>query len=74
MLNHINHTMPIYKDCTFFEMLMVCIAYLLVVGNSFALVTWILFSHAVIGYIVALSCMVHTVRFLLSRLQKLAFA
>ena len=73
MLNYINHTMPIYKDCTFFEMLMVCMAYLIVVGNCLALLTWIVLGHAIIGYIIALACMLHTVRFLLGRLQKLKY-
>jgi len=73
MLNHINHKMPIYKDCTLFELLMVTISYLLAVGSFLSLFTWLLLGYASIGCAITLLSMVHVSRFLLGRLQKIKY-
>jgi conjugative transfer region protein (TIGR03750 family) len=73
MLNHINHKMPIYKDCTLFEVLVVSIAWLVMAGILFSLLTWVLFGFAFIGCAITLLSMVHTLRFLLGRLQKVKY-
>jgi conjugative transfer region protein (TIGR03750 family) len=73
MLNHINHKMPIYKDCTLFELLAVSISYLIVFGSLLSLCSWILFGYASIGCAITLFSMVHASRFLLGRLQKVKY-
>jgi conjugative transfer region protein (TIGR03750 family) len=73
MLNHINHKMPIYKDCTLFEVLAVSMVWLVLAGAFLSLLTWALFGFAFIGCAIVLISMVHTVRFLLGRLQKIKY-
>lgn len=73
ILNHVNHKMPIYKDCTLFEMLMVSISVLVINGMSLSLLTWVLFGYASIGCGLTLLSMVHVSRFFLGRLQRLKY-
>lgn len=73
VFQHIHHPMPIYKDCTLFELVVVSIAILLVSSSTLSLLTWILFSYAAIGVALSLLTMVHTTRFLLGRLQRLKY-
>lgn len=73
MLNHINHKMPIYKDCTLFELLVASISWLVVLGTILSLVTKVLFGFAVIGMAMTLFSLVHGTRFLLSRLQQIKY-
>jgi conjugative transfer region protein (TIGR03750 family) len=73
VLNHINHKMPIYKDCTLFELLTVSGAYLLIGGLTFSSLTWLLFDYASIGWAIILLSFVHVTRFLLGRLQRVKY-
>lgn len=73
ILSHINHKMPIYKDCTLFELLAVSISVLLIDGISFSLLTWLFIGYASIGAAICLLSFVHISRFFLSRLQKLKY-
>lgn len=73
ILTHINHKMPIYKDCTLFELLVVSSSILVIGGFSCSLLTWILFGYASIGSAVILFSFVHLSRFFLGRLQKLKY-
>lgn len=63
--------MPIYKDCTLFELLMVSITVLLIGGLSLSLLTWFIFGYASIGGGLILLSFVHISRFFLGGLQKL---
>jgi conjugative transfer region protein (TIGR03750 family) len=73
MLNHVNHKMPIYKDCTLFEVLAVSIVWVITAGTLLSLMTWVLFGFAFIGCAITLLSMMHTLRFLLGRLQKVKY-
>jgi conjugative transfer region protein (TIGR03750 family) len=73
ILTHINHKMPIYKDCTLFELLAVSISVLGVGGCSLSLLTRLLFGYGSIGMALILLSFVHISRFFLARLQKLKF-
>lgn len=71
ILTHINHKMPIYKDCTLFELLMVSGSVLILGGSSLSLLTGLLFGYASIGSAISLLSFVPISRFFLGRLQKL---
>lgn len=73
MLNHINHKMPIYKDCTLFELMVVVTLYLGILGITLSLLAWVLFGYAMIGLSITILSMLHGTRFLLSRLQKMKY-
>lgn len=71
ILTHINHKMPIYKDCTLFELLVVSISVLSIGGVGLSIITKLFFGYASIGGALILLSFVHISRFFLSRLQKL---
>ncbi len=73
LLNLINHKMPIYKDCTLFELLIVSCGYLILGGISLSLLSWLLTGFASIGFALILITLVHSTRFLLGRLQRLKY-
>ncbi len=73
VLNHINHKMPIYKDCTLFELLTVSAAYLVIGGFFLSSLTWLLFGYGSIGWAIILLSFVHVTRFLLGRLQRVKY-
>lgn len=73
MLNCINHKMPIYKDCTLLELLLVSTGYLVVMGIFLSLLTWMLWGYFLIGFALTLFSMVHATRFLLGRLQRVKY-
>lgn len=73
ILNHINHKMPIYKDCTLFELLVASVAWLVIAGSLLSLLTWLFFGYALIGLTLSIFSLVHAVRFLLGRLQKIKY-
>lgn len=73
ILNHLNHKMPIYKDCTLGEMLFVGGCTLATLGLSLSLLTKLLFGYAWIGTALAIISLIHVTRFLLSRLQKVKY-
>ncbi len=73
LLNHVNYKMPIYKDCTLFELLVVSCSYLVLGGFLFSLLTWLFIGYASIGCALILISLVHATRFLLGRLQRLKY-
>ncbi len=73
ILTHINHKMPIYKDCTLMECLIVTSAILLIGGTILSILSRILFGYGSIGGAMVLLSFVHLSRFCLSRLQRLKY-
>jgi conjugative transfer region protein (TIGR03750 family) len=73
MLNHINHKMPIYKDCTIGEVMAVAIASLVILTLGFALLTKILFGYIWPGYLLASALFFFITKLMLSKLQKLKY-
>lgn len=73
ILHHINHKMPIYKDCTLVELMLVSSGYVLIGGTIFSFLSWLIFGYASIGFALTLLTMVHVSRLLLGRLQKLKY-
>ncbi len=73
LLNLINHKMPIYKDCTLIELLIVSGSYLVLGGIILSLLSRLLTGYASIGFAVVLITLVHVTRFLLGKLQRLKY-
>lgn len=73
ILNHVNHKMPIYKDCTLGEMLFVGICTFLALSIILSLITKLIFGFAWIGFAIAILALVHATRLLLGRLQKVKY-
>ena len=73
ILNHINHKMPIYKDCTLGEMLFVGFCTFALLFTSLSIITKVLFGFAWIGTAFAILSLVHTTRILLGRLQVIKY-
>lgn len=73
LLNLVNHKMPIYKDCTLIELLIVSGSYLVLGGITLSFLSWLLAGYASIGFAFVLITLVHVTRFLLSRLQRLKY-
>lgn len=73
ILNHVNHKMPIYKDCTLGEMMFVGICVLITLSIGLSVITKLLFGYAWIGFTVTILALVHVTRFLLGRLQKIKY-
>jgi len=71
ILNHINHKMPIYKDCTLGEMLFVGLFAFIVLFTSLTLISWLIIGYWYIGLLLSVFSLVHVTRFLLSKLQKM---
>jgi conjugative transfer region protein (TIGR03750 family) len=65
--------MPIYKDCTLGELLIVTAIVFLVLNITLGLVTKIFTGFAWIGFAIAFLLTLHTTRFALGRLQKLKY-
>ena len=73
LLNHINHKMPIYKDCTLFELLVVSCGYLALGSIILSIISKLLTGYACIGFALVLMTLVHITRFFLGRLQRLKY-
>jgi conjugative transfer region protein (TIGR03750 family) len=73
VLNHINHKMPIYKDCTLGEMMVVGIFAFLIMSLVLSFLTFLFFGFAWIGFAISILSLVHVTRFLLGRLQKIKY-
>lgn len=73
ILNHINHKMPIYKDCTLGELMFVGGCTLVTLSIGLSLITKILLGFAWIGFVITILSLVHVTRFLLGRLQKIKY-
>lgn len=65
--------MPIYKDCTLGEMMVVGAAVFLTMSVVLSLITKVIFGIAWIGFGITLLSLVHITRFLLGRLQKIKY-
>lgn len=73
MLNHINHKMPIYKDCTLIELLAVAIATLIALTLIFSILSIIFIGQLWPGYLLASLLFYFVTKFLLSKLQQLKY-
>lgn len=73
VLSEINHKMPIYKDCTLGEVILVSLVTIIVLVTTLSILTKSLFGYGAIGCVIALALFIHTSRFILGRLQKLKF-
>jgi conjugative transfer region protein (TIGR03750 family) len=73
VLNHINHKMPIYKDCTIGEVVIVAITSLIVLTIIFSMITILLFGVVWPGYLIASSLFFFLTKLVLSKLQKLKY-
>ena len=73
ILPEINQKMPIYRDCTLLEVMVVSFACIVTLILLLVPITIILFGYGWIGAVLALLLWVHTSKFFLARLQKLKF-
>jgi conjugative transfer region protein (TIGR03750 family) len=73
ILNHINNKMPIYKDCTFGELLILGGASLITMGITFSLISRLLLGYTWIGFALTILLLVPTIRLLTGRLQRVKF-
>lgn len=71
MLNHINHKMAIYKDCTLGEVVTVAITALITLTVFFSFCTKILLGYVWPGYLIASALFFFVTKYLLSQLQRL---
>lgn len=73
MLNHINHKMTIYKDCTLGEVMTVAISIFCVLTLLFSLLTKLLLGYCWPGYLLASALFFFITKVVLSKLQKLKY-
>jgi conjugative transfer region protein (TIGR03750 family) len=73
ILPEINQKMPIYRDCTLLEVMVVSFACIVTLMLLLVPTTIICFGYGWIGAVLALVLWVHTSKFFLARLQKLKF-
>ncbi len=70
LLHDINHKMPIYKDCTLGEILLVGVLVFLIEVTLLSLLTWLFFHYAFIGVALTFISFFHLTKAFLSQLQK----
>jgi len=73
MLNHINHKMPIYKDCTLGEVMAVAIGTLCILTFALCTLTKLLLGYVWPGYLLASALFFFITKLILSKLQKLKY-
>lgn len=73
ILNHINHKMPIYKDCTLAEVMTIAIFSLVILVVFFSLLMKLIFGVIWPGYLIASTLFFFATKMLLSKLQKLKY-
>jgi conjugative transfer region protein (TIGR03750 family) len=73
MLNHINHKMPIYKDCTLGEVIVISSTSLFVLTFFFSILTKVVFGYFWPGYLLASALFFFVSKIMLSKLQKLKY-
>jgi conjugative transfer region protein (TIGR03750 family) len=73
MLNHINHKMAIYKDCTLAEIMLISAVTLCVLTCVLSCVAKLLLGYFWPGYLLATSLFFFFIKLLLSKLQKLKY-
>ena len=65
--------MPIYKDCTLGEMMVVGTFAFLIMSLVLSFLTFLFIGFAWIGFAISILSLVHVTRFLLGRLQKIKY-
>jgi conjugative transfer region protein (TIGR03750 family) len=73
ILPEINQKMPVYRDCTLQEVMLVSFACILILMLILVPTTIICFGYGWIGAVLALVLWVPTSKFFLAKLQKLKF-
>ena len=73
MLNHINHKMAIYKDCTIGEVIVVATASFVILTLGLSFLTELLFGYFWPGYLIASTFFFFVTKLILSKLQKLKY-
>lgn len=73
MLNHINHKMTIYKDCTLVEVMSIAIGMLLFLTLLFAILFKVLLGLFWPGYLLGSALFFPITKLLISQLQKLKY-
>ena len=73
MLNHINHKMPIYKDCTLVELMVTAIASLVLLTLVFSTLSKLFLGFLWPGYLMGSALFYFVTKLVLSRLQKLKY-
>lgn len=73
VLHEINHKMPIYKDCTLGEMLLVGAMVFVAEAIIFSSFARLLFGYAFIGFALTFISFFHVTKVLLSQLQKVKY-
>lgn len=73
MLNHINHKMPIYKDCTLAEVLLIAFSSLVFLIITLSLLSKIFIGYVWPGYLLSSVLFIFVTKFGLSKLQKLKY-
>ena len=73
MLNHINHKMSIYKDCTLGEIITISVISLVTLTIVFSICTKILLGYVWPGYLIASALFFFVTKLALSKLQKLKY-
>lgn len=73
MLNHINHKMSIYKDCTLGEVMTITIASFVILTLGLSIFSKLFLGYVWPGYLSASALFVFVTRFVLSKLQKMKY-
>ena len=73
IFEHLNHKMPVYKDCTLFEVLVISISCLVFFGLTLSIMTKIFIGYALVGLLVAVPLAFPCARFLCGTLQKIKY-
>jgi conjugative transfer region protein (TIGR03750 family) len=73
LLNHINHRMPVYKDCTLHEV--ITVGAIIFLGGMIALsaLTKIIFGYGSIGMIITFLAFVPATKLALARLEQMKY-
>lgn len=74
ILHEINHKMPIYKDCTLGEILLVGGLVFSTEAVFFSIVTRLFFGYAAIGVAITFISFFHITKVLLNQLQKVKYS
>lgn len=73
ILHEINSKMPIYKDCTLYEVLVVGVLVFVTMVTFLSVTTKLIFGFASIGMVITLIAFFHTTQYFLARLQKMKY-
>ncbi len=73
ILPDIHHKMPIYRDCTLLEVMVVSFTCIVILMLLWVPTTILLFGYGWIGVVLGIVLWVPTSKFFLARLQKLKF-